>query len=800
MKRIFTLIIHLCLFISIYAQTRDCIPYRNVEIADDGVIVTYRFNGAIHQQDPLYSDAKFWKIPGFGQNSVAGEPAYPFRWDTFAIPDGATADVEMIESEYNDTLFTLSPARPLLLESPDLFYSRENVIPIQTEQGFIPHTLVSAGPIQNYRNQNIIKICIVPIQYNPLLHIIRSYSQIKYKINFTSPDKGKVNGKVIKNTGKDSNIHFTDHFLENTTLNYYNSIDVAYKNGRRVTANTPAAIEDNRYYLIITTPNYLTDVDRFANWKRTKGQRVIIEARNQWENTDSVKNFILRKYQDTNDSLNYVLIVGNIDDVPAFIKNYESSSYPTDYYYGCINNNTKPDIARGRLLVRDATDVKNIIDKIIRYEKNPPTDTLFYKQLLACSYFQDDIRIENGVISSVPDNFEDRRFTLTSEEIRNYMLSKGYIMNRIYQAKNNVNPLCWNNDIYSFGDSIPVELRRSYSFPWNGNSSDIKNSINSGSFLVYYNGHGYPQGWENPCFNTSNINSLNNNEKMPVVFSIACLTGNFNYRFANYPLNCFAEDFLKKKNGGCVGIIAASSESYSGYNDILAERMFDAIWPGNVLRIQMKYDSDTISRIQYPEYEIGRLLDLGMNYMEEVGMANTLSSSNLFTNMNNDSCTLYHREIFHCFGDPSMMIYTDVPQNFQNPQIIYRNGKIMVSTMEDDVRISFYTPSSNHVDSYIGNYIEYPTTADSIYICLDKHNYIPYVQTYHKDLFIQNETISEHRSYLGKSILVGNHVTNTKPTGDVYIQGADVKIEGENVMLMPGTTITNSNVEINTGQ
>ena len=32
--------------------------------------------------------------------------------------------------------------------------------------------------------------------------------------------------------------------------------------------------------------------------------------------------------------------------------------------------------------------------------------------------------------------------------------------------------------------------------------------------------------------------------------------------------------------------------------------------------------------------------------------------------------------------------------------------------------------------------------------------------------------------YVGKTILVGNHVTNTKPTGDVIIQGADIKPRG----------------------
>ena len=40
-------------------------PTREVEATDDGIIVTYHFHGAYHQEDPLHEDAKFWKIPGF---------------------------------------------------------------------------------------------------------------------------------------------------------------------------------------------------------------------------------------------------------------------------------------------------------------------------------------------------------------------------------------------------------------------------------------------------------------------------------------------------------------------------------------------------------------------------------------------------------------------------------------------------------------------------------------------------------------------------------------------------------------
>ena len=62
---------------------------------------------------------------------------------------------------------------------------------------------------------------------------------------------------------------------------------------------------------------------------------------------------------------------------------------------------------------------------------------------------------------------------------------------------------------------------------------------------------------------------------------------------------------------------------------------------------------------------------------------------------------------------------------------------------------------------------------------------------------IQNETITDSRTYVGKNIKVGRNVTNTKPVGDVIINCADVMIQGGDVELHPGTIITNSNVLIN---
>lgn len=743
-----------------YAQTKDCTPYRDVEIVDDGVIVTYRFRGAIHQQDPLYPDAKFWKIPGFGQNSIAGEPAYPFRWDTFAVPDGATAEVEILESEYSDTLFTLAPAYPPIIGNDTIGYTPDIVIPIQPYAGDFPSSVLKKNNIQCYRGQKLIQVCTMPIQYNMELKRIRTYHFIKYKVSFILSNGTKLHGSVLP---KENNkkIPGSDCFLYNLTENYLPA------------STRDLTVPDNQSYLILTTTPLISAAQQFAEWKRTQGFRVYIEARNNWTSVDSVKSVVREQYN-LNDIF-YLLIIGDINEVPVpsldFVNLSGHYDHVSDLTYGFMDNDSVLDIFTGRIPTSTLLEANTVVNKIINYEKTPPTLQSFYQKALLTSSFQDDIEIyyENGHrrTRSGHDGQEDPSylFIQTSENIKNHLDSLGYDINRSYYAYPYIYPRTYAN-----GDSLPIYLQKIVNDPsryqWNGNANEIKSLINNGVFFTMHIGHGLMDTWGPPEFRTSHIAELDNKEKLPVVFSICCLTGKY-----NSSNDCLAEAFLKKENGGCVAIIAATRESFSPTSANLARTLIDAIWP-----------TDSIK----PMYEIGKILNWGLTQCEH---------NHLY-----DYYLQYHREIFHCFGDPSMMIYTDMPQHFQNQQITYRNGKLIVQTSEDDVRISFYTPQTNNVDSYMGNYVEYPTTADSVIVCLDKHNYVPYIQTYQKNLFIQNEIISEQRSYVGKTIVVGNHVTNTQSTGDVLIQNANIKLEGENVSLMPGTTIINSDVKINTGQ
>ena len=88
--------------------------------------------------------------------------------------------------------------------------------------------------------------------------------------------------------------------------------------------------------------------------------------------------------------------------------------------------------------------------------------------------------------------------------------------------------------------------------------------------------------WGDPEFLEYHISELTNGNLLPVVMSFNCQTGWFDGETDQNPsrnYESFCELFLRKEGGGAVGVFGDSRSSYSGYNDFMAEGLFDAVWP-----------------------------------------------------------------------------------------------------------------------------------------------------------------------------------------------------------------------------
>ena len=735
-------------------------PTRDVVQADDGVVVTYRFEEASIQKDSLFPECVNWRIEGFGTNDAVSQGAYPFRTDTYTLPHGYSAQVAVVDSSYIDFDYCLSPARPPVAESGKGFLS-EKILPVSPFKGFFPRRLAHIKGVEYYRGTGIAQVVVCPLQYSYEGKKIRAYTFLTYKITFVKKEKVNRNSAFVSRVSPD------DHLLSNTVVNGFS---VASRG--RAAQTLVSAVRD---YLVLSCPKYGDAVSKFCEWKKTMGFRTHVVVKEEW--TPQLIKETVQKVYDENSDLYYLLIIGSHEDIPAQYcyvierEGGDSIYHCTDMYYACMDGekDSLPDLYYGRLPVSTITEANAVIDKIMQYEKNPTVDTSFYETGLNCAFFEDGSLYSE---KNKPDGYEDVRFVKTSEEVRDYLMSQQKNVNRVYYTeKKDVIPSFYNNTKYSFGEPLPDELKRNDA--WQGNAADINNFINKGTFYVLYRGHAHSDGWAGPTYKNRNIN-LNNEDKYPVMFSLTCLSGQLDDAYG-----CFAEQLLNKKKSGCVAVYAASYDSYSGYNDALCNGMFDAIWPEPGLRPRFKDSTTMGGKTPVPTYELGQILFQGMTRMKETyGVIDREHEK-------------YTEEVFYCYGDPSMMIYTDVPTSFENVKVERNNNSIHVATKEP-AKITFYNQWTDEVVSTQGNSLEYVTkTPQYVSVCISKHNKIPFVDKgiFPMIVYLQNEIYEGSQLEGGDCIKVGSNVNPYKSEGDVIFKGKMELYGNEEVILEKGTIV-----------
>ena len=696
---------------TIINELTDSKPYCNIEETDTYIVVTYDFRKLNLLPDPLYPSAVMPRINGFGYEHTPGKPEVLMRWDAISLPLNCTGQISVIDSAFIDIPIELSPARKIRI-CGDEDYTTSNVPPITPYKGFFPSVVIPSFEQYYYHDTPVMNICVCPIKYNSETKTARIYSMIKYKVTWNynktsnkSPSMEKCNSSA--------------GFLKNITLN---SINNETRNQNSLST------ED---YLIISTSNYQSAVERLAEWKRTLGFRVGVLYQNEWSATN-IRSYI-QQYYTAHSNLSYVLFVGNLTDISSFEYYHNYELYVSDYQYSCIDNDDFSDIYRGRLLVSSLEEAEILVDKIINYERNPIISEPFYNTGINGAVFEGD---GNG--------YERTRAVLTSELIRG-----------------GTYPAHWNHADYSYGNELPESLLQNIT--WDGTAKKMMNYIDNGAFYTLYIGHGNWDKWHSLNLNKDSLDKLNNGIKYPVVFSMSCYTGNFIYN------DCFAQHFCSMEGNGCIAILAATCSAPFGSTEILGMDMFDAIWPNSYFNPVFPNGNNANVTTPTPTYRLGQILNQGIYKMR----------------MTWDYYDLYTSRIFHCFGDPSIRIYTQQPTAFDNATITRNNGTISVNAGEGNAEISFYNKSTGEVKRYLGLQATYNCGTNDVSVCISGPNKIPYVDP----IFIQNEVINGPVEYNGGTIKAGYSVTDQKSYGDVYFNSGEISIKGNSAEFQGGTNV-----------
>jgi hypothetical protein len=611
--------------------------------------------------------------------NTPGLPDVPIVRRILAVPQGAEVRIAGLSvipgEEYTVDLWpTQASAADLPLQQgegelpPETFIDPEfikDADAYKTDANF-PREIVSIVPMGTMRDLQLVQLNIAGGQYNPARKLLTIFRSVEFEVIFEGGEEGFLPREVVGNPFERSFTEIYAQVLNNAAI---------YQHLGGIVA--PPSCWGHEY-LIITHPTFRPAADALRAWKISRGlSTVVIEtgagAGQAGTTAAQIRATVLNRYNNCIVRPSYLLLLGDAEFVPTFYRTtHYNDSAGTDLDYSLMSaGDIVPDLAYGRIPVDTLAQAETVVNKIIDYENTPPAGSAFYGNVSIASYFQ----------CCRPDVAQDgtasRSFVETSELVRNALQAQGYTVERIYSTStayhNDPAKTSYYNSAtrstvpnrYYNGALLPADLRATSGFAWNGSATDVVNAINSGRFLMMHRGHGGPNGWGSPSFGVSNLASLNNGNRTPVIYSVNCASGLFDnetldpmlqdWNYNTSVAGAYWAERILRMEGGAVGVIGDTRNSPTWANSALARGLFDATFPN----VAPGYGSNTSIK------RLGDILNYGKAYMVgQVGQAQTAGSVS-----NNEATT--NVTLYHVFGDPSMKMWTSYPYQVVFPWFIY---------------------------------------------------------------------------------------------------------------------------------
>lgn len=300
-------------------------------------------------------------------------------------------------------------------------------------------------------------------------------------------------------------------------------------------------------YLVIGTTASIALCKDLIDWKKEKGYEIAYGVVPTIGSTASaIDAWIANAYNTWPNPPLYILICGDNTQVPTPM----SGSTAQDNLYGCVGSSCAPVIHVGRICNQDTDDLAYQTWKIFNYEFDPYMPTP--------SWFQNAVSIGST-------DFQDPAH---SWEYAQIFMAHGMTV-----------------DYYCDQGGMPPTI------------ANISASVNEGTSLISYIGHGDTQYWVTSGFSNSNVAALTNGRKMPWINSIACYNGAFTSAY------CFAEAWMNEGSPstpkGAVGFMGATTASPVGQTDSLAEYTFRGYFEQNIWHMGAAVDYGKLKVVEF---------------------------------------------------------------------------------------------------------------------------------------------------------------------------------------------------------
>jgi len=636
-------------------------------------------------------------LPGHFLPNDAGAPNLPGSGRYIAIPQEATAVLKILSFQ-SDTLYNINIAPSFRIpkdnDKSPLDYTKNESI--YSSDSFFPEEPFLLSDKDFIRGIDVVMLGITPFQYNPAKKQLIVYRDIKIEISFGGGNHTFGENKLRS--------RWWDPMLSDMLLNYESLPKMDYNKSYQ------AKDETGCEYLIIT-PNaseFQVWADSIKEFRTTQGilTKVVTLSEIGGNTAPSIEAYIDNAFNTWDIPPAACLLLGDYGTnasnriIAPIWENYCVS----DNIYADVNGNELPDIVLARITARDEAELEVMVSKFIHYESNPPLDEDFYMHPITSLGWQTDSWFQ--LCSEVIGGFW--REAQGKEPVRINEIYSG-TPGSVWSTAANTEALVeyFGPNGLGYIPEQPSELGG-----WTGGNADMINTaIDSGAFMVQHRDHGTEDGWGQPAYTNTNINSLLNTE-LTFVWSVNCLTGKF-----NYGSEVFAEKLHrythKDENSGCVGINAATEITYAFVSDIYVWGAYDNMWPDFMPDI----GSTIEPRGVLPAFACAA----GKYFLQQ----------SAWPFYPENKITTYH--LFHHHGDAFTTVYSEVPQNLtvSHNSILYM-GETTFEVTADEGALIALSVNGELIGTGTGTgeplsiNIQAQTPPDQVLITATKQNYFRY--------------------------------------------------------------------------
>jgi len=462
----------------------------------------------------------YLRLPGYGATAVVGEAALPVIRELVEIPRGAEATIRVLSAETRVATLTslgidhrLFPLQAPIEKIPGAVRDAEFAFSEEYYSGssLVPAALASIGEGGTVRGHDFVLLEVNPVRYSPVSGEIEYCTQITLEVEFTGGDLPETL-RLLERHGN----HYSGKLASDMFVNH---ADFA----GRYTIPLPIG------YLIITHDNFHDAIQPLADWKSQKGFDVTVVRTSDipgGNTKENIKTYIQDAYDNWDVPPTFVLLVGDTGYISHWVGT-QSSSPSTDLYYATMDgvSDWQPDIWIGRFSCTTASQVTNLVNKTVDYERfNLSSGTTW---------------IKNAVFMASNDNYE------VSEGTHDYVIRQ-------------------------YLDALGYYSQRLYCHTYHATTQQVRDAFNDGRSLGIFSGHGSVTYWDDgPRFIATDVNNLTNQEMLPLIHSYSCLTG-------QYSSSCFGETWTNASGKGALVFWGSSVTSYWDQDDVLEKGAFEA--------------------------------------------------------------------------------------------------------------------------------------------------------------------------------------------------------------------------------